>query len=86
MSFKEQKLVSHTSWHCCSESGGDELGCEEVSRIEVSHQTDVIAVMHGCSSFHHCPHIVCRVQLQNLLGDDLMTACSHEEKKYVRYG
>lgn len=49
----------------------------EVSRIEISHQTDVIAVVHGCSFFHHRPHIVRRIKLQNLLGDDLMAACSY---------
>lgn len=88
MSF--QQRFSHTSWlpdRVTQSQGGDELGCEEVSRIEVSYQTDIIAVVHGCPSLRHCPHVVWGIQLQNLLGDDLMTACSHEEKKrYVRYG
>lgn len=44
-----------------------------------------MAVVHGCSSLHHRPHVVCRVQLQDLLGDDLMTACSHT-RNYVSYG
>lgn len=61
-------------------SGGDGLGCAKVSRIEVSYQTHVIVIVHGCSSFHNCPHIVCWVQFQNLLGDNLMTACSCEKK------
>lgn len=60
-----------------SELGGLESWCEEVPRVEVGHQTDIIAVVHGRSSLHHRPHVVCRVHFQNLLGDDLMSACSH---------
>ena len=77
----EDRRLFPTHWRLAQEeSGGDALWCDEVSRIEVSHQTDIVAVVHGCSSLHHSPHIVRGVQFQDLLGDDLMTPCSHERK------
>lgn len=62
--------------------GGEPLsGGQQASRAELRHHTHIVAVVHGRSSLHRRPHTVSRVQLQDLLGEDLMTACGQEERK-----
>lgn len=73
------RTQQHRSGTGAAPGGELSLGGQQASRVELCHHTHAVAVVHGRSPLQHRPHAVGRVQLQDLLGEDLLAACGREE-------
>lgn len=45
----------------------------ESTRVQICHQTHIVAVVHQCLLCHHSPYIFPGIQLQDVFSDDIMT-------------